>query len=209
MDDPIESRSALFVDLDGTLIERAELPDPGAPLRFLPGAREALVAIRDGGFAIVVVTNQSGLALGQFTRSQFLGREATLQWRLRDEAQLVLAAILVCPHRPGRYGAPACLCRMPAPGLLIRAARTHRFDLAASWIVGSALDQVESGRRAGCRTALLTGVPADAEAVVPLRWSSLRTPHRRCEGWADVARAVLELPRAMAARWRGAELAGR
>lgn len=209
MGDPIESRPALFVDLDGTLIERADLPGPDTPLRFLPGAREALAAIRDGGFAIVVVTNQSGLALGQFTRSQFIGREAMLQWRLRDEAQVVLAGILVCPHRPGRYGAPACLCRMPAPGLLIRAARTHHLDLAASWIVGASLDHVEAGRRAGCRTALLTGAPADGAAVVPLRLSSWRTPHRRCEGWREVARTVLDVPRAAPARWPAAGLAGR
>lgn len=209
MDDPIAGRPALFVDLDGTLIERTELPDPHARVRFLPGAPQALAALRDGGFAIVVVTNQSGLALGLFTRSQFMGREAALQWRLRDEAQITLAGILVCPHRPSRDGAPACLCRMPAPGLLIRAARTHRFDLAASWIVGSSLDHVEAGRRAGCRTALLTGLPADSEAVLPLPSSSLRTPHRRCEGWNEVARAVLGAPRATAGRHATAELAGR
>lgn len=203
----------MFVDLDGTLIERAELPDPDAPLRFLPGAAVALAAIRDGGFAIVVVTNQSGLALGQFTRSQFIGREATLQWRLREEAQVVLAGIMVCPHRPGPVGAPACLCRMPAPGLLIRAARTHRFDLAASWMVGASLDDVEAGRRAGCRTALLTGMPSGSEALslarLSPRLSPLRTPHRRCAGWHEVAHTVLTARRSPPAPPSAAELFAR
>jgi histidinol-phosphate phosphatase family protein len=209
VDDPIESRPAVFVDLDGALIERADTPDPVAPLRFLPGAPEGLGALYRAGFAVVVVTNQSGLALGQFTRSQFMGREAALQWRLRDEAQVVLADILVCPHRPGRYGAPACLCRMPAPGLLIRAARTHRFDLAASWMVGASLDDIEAGRRAGCRTVLLTGVPAGSEAVVPLRLSPLRRPHRRCADWSEVAQTLLATPHSPAATPPAAALIAR
>src|SRR5205085_6378312 len=69
-----------------------------------------------------------------------------------------LARCYHCPHHPDgtveRY-ARACACRKPQPGLLLRAARDHDLDLARSWLVGDILDDVEAGRRAGCRTVLL------------------------------------------------------
>jgi len=177
---------ALFVDLEGTLVDDMAFGTGSGPIRFAHGALAALAGLAKAGFRIVIVTSQSGLALGHFSRSQLTLREAVLHQQLRYEAGVRLTDFLVCPHRPGADGAPACLCRMPASGLLIRAARAHRLELAASWMVGDSLDDIEAGRRVGCGTVLL-----DAGVMENRRASPLRTPDRRCAGWSEVAQSLI------------------
>lgn len=179
-------RRAVFIAKDGTLVENVPYNIDPALLRFRPAAREALAALARAGFALLLATNQSGLARGFFTRRQFARLQGVLEQRLHDEAGITLLDVLVCPHAPGEGGAPACLCRKPAPGLLMRAARMHRLDLAASWMVGNTLDDVEAGRRAGCRTVLL-----DSGGETVWRRSPMRTPHARLQDWDEVAHLVL------------------
>lgn len=183
---PRAARPAVFVDKDGTLIEA--MPDRADPagLRFLPGAGAALAALQQAGYALVIVTNQSGIARGYFSRAEFARLQAALQQRLRVEAGVELDDFLVCPHAPGRDGAPACLCRKPAPGLLVRAARAHGLDLRRSWSIGDQPDDIEAGHRAGCRGLLL-----DRGAEVPRPASPMRTPDARCRRWDEVSALIL------------------
>jgi histidinol-phosphate phosphatase family protein len=179
-------RPAVFIDKDGTLVENVPGNVDPARLRFLPGALAALAELAAAGHALLVVTNQSGLALSRFTRAQFGLLQAALRRRLQHEAGVTLLDVVVCPHAPGADGAPACLCRKPAPGMLLRAAREHAIDLNASWMVGDILDDVEAGRRAGCRTVLL-----DTGGETLWRSSPLRQPHLRCLSWDEVAAGIL------------------
>jgi hypothetical protein len=80
----------------------------------------------------------------------------------------------------------ACLCRKPAPGLLRQAARVHAIDLANSWMIGDILDDVEAGRRAGCRSVLL-----DVGNETEWQLSPLRTPHVRAANLLEAARAIV------------------
>jgi histidinol-phosphate phosphatase family protein len=178
---PAPGRAAVFIDKDGSLVEGPSGHVDPALLQFKPGAVEALAALAARGFALLVVTNQSGLARGCFTRTQFARLQAALEKQLRDAAGVGLLDFLVCPHAPGQDGQPSCLCRMPAPGLLLRAARRHGIALEHSWMVGDTLDHVEAGRRAGCRTLRLSGT---AEAQVP---RLLRQPDLQCAGWHEAA----------------------
>ncbi len=89
-----------------------------------------------------------------------------------------LHAVYACPHHPkGRVPeyTCACLCRKPMPGLLRRAAADHGVDLRRSWFVGDILDDVEAGRRAGCRTILIDN-GNETQWVVDPRNPHLRTP---------------------------------
>ncbi len=181
-----QRRAAVFIDKDGTLVENVPYNVDPAQLRFMPGAREALAALARAGHPLLIVTNQSGLARGRFTRLQFAELQAVLEQRLRDEAGVELLDVLVCPHAPGSRGQPSCLCRKPAPGMLLRAAHKHCLDLARSWMVGDTLDDVESGRRAGCRTVLLDSGGETVWRLTPLRW-----PYVRCTEWDAVAQAIL------------------
>jgi D-glycero-D-manno-heptose 1,7-bisphosphate phosphatase len=199
---PAPVRTAVFIDKDGTLIENVPYNVDPRQLRFMPHAPAALAALADAGHALVIVTNQSGLARGLFTRTQFAELQAALEHRLAEEAGVVLTDVVLCPHAPGLDGRPACLCRKPSPGLLLRAALRHRIDLSRSWIVGDTLDDVEAGRRAGCRSILF-----DSGGETVWRRSPLRTPHAVCSDWRDVASVILAPPsRAAALPRRAASL---
>lgn len=182
-----DRRPALFIDKDGTLVENVPFNVDPARLRFAPKALEALAAISAAGYALVVVTNQSGVALGRFTRGQLSRLEKALRERLWTEGGVRLDGFHACVHAPGKDGTPSCLCRKPAPGLLQQAALKHRLDLTRSWMVGDILDDVEAGRRAGARSILLD-VGNETEWLPGGVW---REPHHRCRSWCEVAELVL------------------
>ncbi len=175
---------AVFIDKDGTLIDDVPYNTDPALLRFRPAAIESLKMLAAEGFALLVVTHQSGLARGYFTRTQFARLQAALEKRLRD-AGVELLDFLVCPHAPAPDGSPSCLCRKPAPGLLLRAARRHGIDLSRSWMVGDTPDDIEAGRRAGCRTLLLGDGATPGKPRTPLR-----QPDVQCDNWSDAARRI-------------------
>lgn len=148
---------AVFLDKDGTLLHDVPYNVDPARLRLRADAGPALALLRRNGYRLVLVSNQAGVALGRFD-------EAALPplWRALGEALapwgVTLDGIYYCPHHP-KGCVPAytrhCDCRKPAPGLLQRAALELGLDLARSWFIGDILDDVEAGRRAGCRTVLL------------------------------------------------------
>lgn len=175
-------RPALFIDKDGTLVENVPYNVDPVLLRFMPGAGAALARLQRAGLALVVVTNQSGLARGLFTRAQFARLQQVLLQRLQEEFRITLDGMEVCPHGPDDQGRPACLCRKPAPGMLIRAAHRHGLDLTRSWIVGDTLDDVEAGHRAGSR-----GLLFDSGGETVWRRSPLREPDARFTDWTALA----------------------
>lgn len=179
-------RPAVFVDKDGSLIENVPYNVDPALLKLKPAAVESLAALAAQGYALLVVTHQSGLARGYFTRTQFARLQAALEQMLHNAGGVALLDVLVCPHAPAPDGGPSCLCRKPAPGLMLRAARRHGIDLAQSWVVGDTLDDVEAGHRAGCRTVLLTGGGETAWRRTPLR-----EPDAMCDEWTEVAQHIL------------------
>lgn len=182
------ARPAVFIDKDGTLVENVPYNADPARLVFMPGALAALAALAEAGYALVIVTNQSGLALGRFSAAQWQRLQAVLHDRLRSEAGVELAALLYCPHAPGPRREPRCACRKPNPGMLLSAARSQRLDLVRSWMVGDTLDDVEAGRRAGCRTVLL-----DSGGETEWQTSPLRTPQVLAQDWNEVLDALLPL----------------
>jgi len=196
-------RRAVFIDKDGTLVENVPYNVDPTLLRWRPGALPALAALAGAGYQLLLATNQSGLGHGYFTRRQFAWLQQVLVQRLRDEAGVQLLDVMVCPHAPGPGGAPACLCRKPAPGMLTRAARMHRLDLVGSWMVGDTLDDVEAGRRAGCRTVLL-----DSGGETRWQHSPLRTPHALLRHWEAVVPLILAGVAGVADGADGAGVAG-
>ena len=144
-------RTAVFLDRDG-VINRSEVrgDKPYAPTRvedfeLLPGAADAMKALRAAGWLVIVATNQPDIATGK----QTLATLNAMHQRLRDAG--LVDDIRVCCHVDGDQ----CDCRKPRPGLLIQAAREHGIDLAASWMVGDRWRDIEAGQAAGCRTVFV------------------------------------------------------
>jgi len=177
---------AVFVEKDGTLVEK--IPHHVDPdlLQLMPDAMAGLRLLAAHGFKLIVVTNQPGIAYGMFTRAQLTRLQLALRERMADEGVL-LTDFFACPHAPGPAGrVPGCLCRKPAPGLLRQAARAHGIDLHRSWMIGDLLDDVEAGRRAGCKSVLL-----DVGNETMWRMTPLRTPHLRSTNLLEAAQAVI------------------
>jgi histidinol-phosphate phosphatase family protein len=153
-------RPAVFLDKDGTLIDDVPYNVDPAHIRLRPGARDGVHALQAAGYALIVASNQSGVARGLFTVPDLLLVRATIESQLG----LRLDGFYCCPHYPdgivAKY-AIACGCRKPRPGLLRRAASDLGLDLARSWMIGDIMSDVEAGWRAGCRTALITGDTTD------------------------------------------------
>ena len=109
-------RRLALIDRDGTIIvDKVYLSDPDG-IEFTPGAIEGLRLLRDAGFVLALITNQSGIARGYF--------DAAVLGRIHDRLQSMLAAeglrleaIYFCPHGPN----DGCDCRKPAPGMVKQA----------------------------------------------------------------------------------------
>ena len=151
------ARRALFLDRDGTLVYPRHYPSRPADLVLYEDIGPDLRVLQRADFALVVVTNQSGIARGYFTEEDL----EQMHHHLREQLASVgvrLDGIYHCPHHiEGSIPALAkrCTCRKPQPGMLLRAASDLRLDLARSWMLGDILDDVEAGQRAGCRTVLV------------------------------------------------------
>jgi histidinol-phosphate phosphatase family protein len=149
---------AIFLDKDGTLIEDVPYNVDPERMQLMPGAADGLRILTSAGYRLIVISNQPGVALGYFSEAALLPVAERLH-SLCMEIAAPLEAFYYCPHHPegtvAYYRRMSCICRKPAPGLIFRAAFEHRIDLTRSWFVGDILDDIEAGRRAGCKTILI------------------------------------------------------
>lgn len=162
------SAKAVFLDRDGTLMVDTGYPSKPEDVRLLPGVDLALKSLRQGGFRIVVITNQSGVARGMFTEHGLAEVHRELRRQLEARGAYI-DAIYYCPYHPDGTVAEYTResdCRKPAPGMLLMAAEEMDLDLVESWMVGDSPRDVEAGQRAGCRTIRLR---TRAEADQPER----------------------------------------
>jgi D-glycero-D-manno-heptose 1,7-bisphosphate phosphatase len=161
-------------------------------IRLAPGAGRGLALLHDAGYRLFVVSNQSGVARGFFPESALAAVEDRLRELLAGFG-VTLAGFSYCPHHPaGRIASYArgCDCRKPAPGMIVRAARAHNVNPARSWLVGDILDDVEAGRRAGCRTVLIDNGNETEWVLTPGR-----RPDHTAADLAEAARLIVAADR--------------
>jgi D-glycero-D-manno-heptose 1,7-bisphosphate phosphatase len=148
---------AIFLDRDGTLNEDRGYTYQVAALRLLPGVIAGLQQIAALGFRLVICTNQSGIARGQFSEADMHAFNEALVARLA-EADVEIAAVYFSPYHPtegvGGYRRMS-ECRKPRPGMLLAAARDLGLNLAESYAIGDKRSDVAAGKAAGCRTILV------------------------------------------------------
>jgi histidinol-phosphate phosphatase family protein len=147
-------KAAVFLDRDGTLIEDAGYLSLPEQVHLLPGAADAVRAIRDAGRLAVVVTNQSGIARGLLTEEDYERTAARLAELLAAEGAR-LDGQYHCPHLPAITG--PCACRKPGTLLYRRAAEDLGIDLTRSWWIGDAARDVLPARELGGAGAVLLG----------------------------------------------------
>lgn len=147
-------RPAIFIDRDGTLIEDEDyLADP-TKMRVFDFSAEALQILKQKGYLLIIITNQSGVGKGLLTEDDVRAVHEALRREVRDG----IDAFYFCPHHPDA----SCKCRKPELGLVEQALEDFPIDVANSWFVGDKKIDIETGFNAGMGTALvLTGYGAD------------------------------------------------
>lgn len=154
---------AAFLDRDGTIIHDADFPNDPFAVRLIPGAAAAMRRLARAGFALVAVTNQSGIARGLVTPEQYERVRARLDALLAAEG-VTLTDSYHCPHHPDFTG--PCECRKPGTLLYRQAAERHGLDHAQSLFVGDRWRDVAPGLELGGLAVLVPSPstpPADRE----------------------------------------------
>jgi D-glycero-D-manno-heptose 1,7-bisphosphate phosphatase len=150
-------KRAIFLDKDGTLVKDVPYNVDPEKIHLTPYALDALKLLQDNGYNLILISNQSGIAHGYFTESDLRPVKHKIEQLLHSN-KVTLKDFYYCPHhKNGTVAAYAveCECRKPQPGMLLKAAEEHTIDLMNSWMIGDILDDVEAGKKAGCKTILL------------------------------------------------------
>ncbi|MBT3191705.1 MAG: HAD family hydrolase [Verrucomicrobia bacterium] len=153
-------QKCVFFDRDGVVNVS---PGPGYVERWedfhlIPEFVAAARCAAAKGYAVVIATNQRGVARGIMSQKTLDAMHAKLRSALSEQG-VELLGIFCCTHERD-----SCDCRKPLPGLLLQAASEHAIDLTSSWMIGDKETDVAAGRAAGCHTILVSGLPAESEA---------------------------------------------
>lgn len=148
---------AVFLDRDGTIIKLCDYLCSLDEIELLPNAARGLKLLRDAGYLLIVVTNQSGVARGYFDEDFVAAANEKLAGMLESEGVLI-DAFYYCPHHPdfgeARYRVD-CECRKPKAGMIKKAASDFDIDLRSSWVIGDNRPDVEMAANAGLRSVLV------------------------------------------------------
>jgi D-glycero-D-manno-heptose 1,7-bisphosphate phosphatase len=139
---------AVFLDRDGTLMKDVDYCGDPKNVHVFPGAAAALSRLKQGGYKIIVITNQSGIGRGYFDETAYRAVEAEVA---RQVGRELIDSTYFCPHTPDDN----CECRKPGAAMVLRAADDQAVDLARSFFIGDKESDLECGRRAGTRTILV------------------------------------------------------
>ena len=152
---------AVFLDRDGVITK-----DPPHyahridQLKLIPKSAEAIRALNENEFKVVIVSNQSGVARGYYQESDIEIFNSAMKKELEKRGAYI-DAIYYCPHYSEAQIEAymmVCDCRKPEPGMLKHAEKDLNLDLKRSFLVGDKMTDIEAGYSAGCKTILvLTG----------------------------------------------------
>jgi D-glycero-D-manno-heptose 1,7-bisphosphate phosphatase len=163
-------KRAVFLDRDGTMIEEVGYLDALSQVAFFPWTLDAIRRFNRAGLAVVVVTNQSGIARGKITDAFVAETHRHMDAELAAGGARV-DAYYYCPHHAdGRVAeyTRRCDCRKPGRGMIDQAATDLALDPARSFVVGDKWLDVQLGRAVGARAILVRTGNGAAEERQPI-----------------------------------------
>lgn len=170
------ANKAVFLDRDGTMAKDVPYCSRPQDFKLFPDTAKAVRLLNEHGFKVIVVTNQSGIARGYFTKETLAEIHQKMKEELAKEGAWV-DAVYYCPHHPDDN----CDCRKPKPKLVLQAAKDYDIDPKQSFVVGDLQMDIELGKAVGCKT-ILTGDPsaigseqAMPDAIIPNLLEAART----------------------------------
>ena len=140
-------KPAAFIDRDGTLIEEVNFLSNVDELKLFDYTFEAISLLKERGFLVIVVTNQSGIGRKIYDEAAMRSIHHALQEQLSGS----IDAFYFCPHLPDE----GCLCRKPNLGMIETACSDFMIDMESSWMIGDKKLDIETGFNAEIKTALV------------------------------------------------------
>ena len=142
---------AIFLDRDGVINkERKDYVKSIEEFQILDGVPKSIKMLKEKGFVVIVITNQSAINRGLVTIETLNEIHNHLQKILKDN-NTSIDDFYFCPHIPDEN----CQCRKPNPGMLIKAVQDHDIDMNQSFMIGDSLTDVQAAQKAGCKGILL------------------------------------------------------
>lgn len=146
-------KKVILLDRDGVINKRPKRGDyvkSWNEFVFLPGSKEAIKLLKEKGYTVFIISNQSGIARGMVTKKNLSIIHENMQKELKKQGSRI-DVIYYCPHGWDE----GCDCRKPKPGLLLQASREHFIDLTKAIFIGDDKRDIEAGKQAGCKTILV------------------------------------------------------
>lgn len=145
------SRKAIFLDRDGVINEeRKDYVKKISELKILKNVSESVRKLKDNGFLIIVITNQSAINRGIISQDTLKEIHQFLQ-EYMEKNNAALDAVYFCPHTPNEN----CQCRKPKPGMILQAANDFHIDLNQSWFLGNSQSDLIAANDVGCKGILI------------------------------------------------------
>lgn len=144
---------ACFLDKDGTIVEDPHYMVDESQLKIIPGAIESIKRLRELGFKIIVVTNQSQVGRGMITEDKLKSIMNRMDEMFRNKGAII-DRIYYCPHHPDI----GCSCRKPSSLLFEQAKKDFDIDFTKSYLIGDLYSDILAAKKIGCKSILvLTG----------------------------------------------------
>ena len=137
----------VFLDRDGVINqERSDYVKSISELEIYPNVAKNIKLLKDAGFLVVVITNQSAVNRGIVTHEMINQIHNSIQDHLKKHGTF-LDGFYYCPHTPDEN----CNCRKPKSGLLEKAILELNVDLNSSWMIGDSDSDIEAADSVGCK----------------------------------------------------------
>jgi len=144
----------IFLDRDGVINKDNNYVYKVVDFEFITGIFDLCLYLKDLGYEIVIVTNQSGIARGFFNETQY---QTLTNWILTQfkNKQINILDILHCPHGPKSE----CNCRKPMPGMFLQAKTKYNINMQKSWMIGDSERDIIAANLAGIENTILVTAP--------------------------------------------------
>jgi len=143
---------AVFLDRDGVINKNKDnYVKNMEELEFLPNIEKSIKELNKKKFLVIIITNQSAINRGLTSVTNVKMIHEQIQKHLKHN-DAYFDDLYFCPHTPNEN----CFCRKPNPGLLLQAIEEHNIDSKKSWMVGDRDSDILAGKKAGCKTILIT-----------------------------------------------------
>lgn len=157
----MKANRAIFLDRDGVINkEKSTYVKTVSELEIFSGVENSIKKLKDAGFLVIVITNQSAVNRGLTNHDNINDIHYNIQEYLQKNGTFI-DKFYYCPHRPDEN----CSCRKPKPGLLLKAVEDLNIDLNSSWMIGDSDSDIEAAKSTGCKSIKINSYTSFDSAV--------------------------------------------